>query len=447
MQFLIGLVQAVWTPNDDEWLDRIGQPPLPEVLRGMMSSIREPFELYGSDHPFMQEIGMAKPTSKPIGVMIIGSPGDNTILKNTDFFNKREQVSGCLCSSCTAAALYTFQSMAPIGGKGLRSSIHGTDPLVVVLIGRNLWETVCLNVLIKENLGRSGETSGIFPWMNGYTEEVDRSDYDPRMVYWLTVRRVLLHPPRVGRCALCGAEEQVFDGFDESPAGMKCNGWMHPLSPFIKKKDTVSPVKMTRDIGHMDGWTSILYNGNSTIIQPDNVRQLEPYRFEVGHLMGSESIRAWISGFENNQAVALAWISIYEPVLLNYDDDQKKRIISIIRRSSVIAVKASKDLKKAVIKLYELDRQSSRGDPSDALNNYWTACDDAFRSLFEHMLDHETDKLLAEWVVSLRTIAFRVFDDNASAVPLDSYGDAADARIYLRKCLSDKSMQKELNKI
>ena len=82
----------------------------------------------------------------PIAALLIEQPGDKTLKDNTDLFIHRGQMQS-LCPACAAAALYTLQAFAPSGGKGHRTSMRGGGPLSTLLKGRNLWESVWLNVL------------------------------------------------------------------------------------------------------------------------------------------------------------------------------------------------------------------------------------------------------------------------------------------------------------
>jgi len=90
MQFLIGLLQTVFAPeNPRAWRKFFNQPHSENQLKEKFKSIKEAFYLDGDGFRFMQD-ALAKNAGKrgpiPIEEMIFGAPGESGKNKNQDHF-------------------------------------------------------------------------------------------------------------------------------------------------------------------------------------------------------------------------------------------------------------------------------------------------------------------------------------------------------------------------
>lgn len=152
-QFLIGLLQTACTPEtEDAWWDWRQSPPNPDYLLKCFEQVAHAFIFEGEGPKFMQDFNpekLGKETRK-IENILIGGPGKNTIEDNIDHFVKRDTVN-FLCSHCATTALYTLQLNASGGGSGYRTGIRGGGPLSTLVLGKTLWETCWLNVLVRSN--------------------------------------------------------------------------------------------------------------------------------------------------------------------------------------------------------------------------------------------------------------------------------------------------------
>ena len=88
MQFLIGIVQTVFAPEDEiDWDDYYEEPPSEAELQTKLDTVKEAFYLDGDGVRFMQDTSIQeKKNLKPIEEIIFGAPGDSTKSKNSDFF-------------------------------------------------------------------------------------------------------------------------------------------------------------------------------------------------------------------------------------------------------------------------------------------------------------------------------------------------------------------------
>ena len=83
---------------------------------------------------------------------------------------------------------------------------------------------------------------------------------------------------------------------------------------------------------------------------------------------------------------------------------------------------------------------------SSISSNFWSACDSAFIIAVSQYSLEGRDQIIENWIVKMREIAFRVFDEVTETVPLEGYGKAVMERSNLSRQLSKRSMMKELSK-
>jgi CRISPR system Cascade subunit CasA len=162
--FLIGILQTTFAPKTEaEWVSKFKNPPSSQELEKTFKPFVEFFNLFGAspDQPlFLQDTAIQdeKGCQKwPVQAIFTDGPRKKTIDDGKDFF-KRDGAISSICPSCSAALLYTVQTMAWTGGKGYYTSIRSgnTNILTAIAEGDNLWETLWLNVLPKKEMGAFG---------------------------------------------------------------------------------------------------------------------------------------------------------------------------------------------------------------------------------------------------------------------------------------------------
>ena len=93
IQFLIGLVQTVTPPEDeDEWENLFDKPPSPHDLKKSFETVKHAFNLGGNGARFMQDFDEIKTVPQNISGLLIDSPGENTLKNNADHFIKRGNI-------------------------------------------------------------------------------------------------------------------------------------------------------------------------------------------------------------------------------------------------------------------------------------------------------------------------------------------------------------------
>ncbi len=223
LELLIGLVFMADPPGDEEdWEDR--QTPDPGRLRAKLAPFAEAFNLLGDGPRFMQEAGALDAKANSPDMLFIDSAGGNTIRNNADLMVWRDRY-GALALPMAAMALYTFQSFAPSGGAGNRTSMRGGGPMVTLVDpGQGLWPLIWANV----PNGTAAEVHSL-PWMRPSRMSNPKHEIYPEQGAPV---EAFFGMPR--RLQLVG--EDTVTGVVQRPWGNNYAGWMHPLSPYYRLK-------------------------------------------------------------------------------------------------------------------------------------------------------------------------------------------------------------------
>ena len=353
-QFLVGLYQTIYTPkDDDEWLDRLEEPPDADEIHGLMTPIADNFELLGEWPRYMQDASVSSAPDKGVMGLLITNPGENTMKLGKDFFIKGRS-GGSLCLSCSSAALTAMQAMAPMGGA---------------------WQNVYLNVLTSERLKRTGgqdPTANPFVWAK---EEcagpVHAQDNSPLAIIWSMVRRIMLDEPSPGTCSVCGRECDCINAFKEMNKGNEYPSWIHPLSPTYVTKDGRTLHKlMSRDLSHFHQWSALVYHGQDFARPSLNVSQMSDNRADLSDILRSEP-RLWINGYQNKQALPECWVDVTVPIYIGYGDEGA--FDSYVRDLIRLSRKTERSMFDALKKTL-----GSTVSKSSISSNFWSACDSAF---------------------------------------------------------------------
>lgn len=257
LHFLIGLYQyAFFEPDEGAWVDRFFSPPSPDEVKARFIEldITSAFELLGEGSRFMQEPSIGFDSSSApvdIGHLLIDYPR-RTKIKAGDDLLSRHKPDRRMCHTCCAAALYAKQSFTGYGGVGHLSSIHNGTPMLTILQGQNLWQTVWLNVLSAETSPVRSTVDHIdkldvFPWLRDTLGEwVGKQNapahyYDANRTedfyrfYWTMPERVRLgDEAEQGICFLCGNQGSTIGDYHDDSFGINYRGyWPHPLVPSL----------------------------------------------------------------------------------------------------------------------------------------------------------------------------------------------------------------------
>lgn len=223
-ELLIGLLYIADPPrNISDWDHR--RSPNVERLRERLSLFASAFNLVGDGPLFMQDLEPLKGVPNPPDMLFIDSSGANTSRNNADLIVHRDRYDK-LSLPLAAMALYTFQSFAPAGGAGNRTSMRGGGPLVTLADpGEGLWERIWANVPYGQP-----STLQELPWMRfTRVSEAGQQVLPPEGA--LFGAEAFFGMPR--RLRLVNNETEII-GVIQKPYGTNYAMWKHPLSPYYR---------------------------------------------------------------------------------------------------------------------------------------------------------------------------------------------------------------------
>lgn len=220
-EFLIALCQTGLEFAEPEWKDLFDSTPYLDF------SAFEPFFNVAGDGPRAFQSLESDGNKKPVQQLIFGAPGAQTIKYNKDIFQRAEEMT---VGAEGAAMLLVTRLFHETGlGGGFPAGVRGPAPLTTILTGRNLWETVCLNLIPDTGIGAR------FPWSEPTSAKpITPKDLRANDVLWAMAGRFRLEFESLP--AVCSITGESVESFCSSvwaaPKGNDYKGlFPHPLSP------------------------------------------------------------------------------------------------------------------------------------------------------------------------------------------------------------------------
>jgi CRISPR system Cascade subunit CasA len=443
-QFVIGLLQTAYAPEDEEeWLERWHMPPTADELANAFSPWAPYFELGGEGCSFLQDVNplLTEPDqgiSKPISSLLIDAPGGKTVRDNLDFFNKRGVVEK-ICPACAAAGVFALQTNAPKGGVGHRVSLRGGGPLTSLLMPREedsqpatLWRQLWLNVLPADVMVQPGgrfdghAPKDILPWL-APTRTSEKKDGQttpdlahPLQAYWGMPRRIRFdwENTQSGACDLCGEEgETLLTQFRTKNYGVNYLGWQHPLTPYYhdpkKKAPPLSGKGQKGGIGYKH-WLGLALGSNDR--QPEAAQVVRHYlRERWGRLGETFDTQLWVFGYDIDSMKARCW---YDATLPTYpmDPEKQARFSLAVGELLAVAQEAARQLGRQV-KAAWADRPADLKEEPAIAQSFWVISEPLFyRSLAAMAAPNGLEpRALAlvqrDWLKGVLGIGLNLFDD------------------------------------
>jgi len=405
IQFLIGLVQTAFPPADEpEWQEKFMNPPSPDELKAAFGRYVDAFNLDGDGPRFMQDLDLTENDGEQnkIDHLLMEMPGDQTLDKNADHFLKRDTVR-IICQSCCAMALFTLQTNAPAGGRGHRTSLRGGGPLTTLVMGRNLWETIWLNVISRESFSHYGNTTktdgaDMFPWL-GHTRtsvknEITTSQHvHPAQMFWGMPRRIRLifeATPDTIPCDLCGCSvhNHTSGYFDKSYGINYKDGWHHILSPYSTDLKTGESLPRHSQPGGISyrNWLGLIQNSLEKNYKSEPAVVVRQFREERGLDLSETTdvpFRLWAFGYDMDKMKARGWYDGAMP-LIHVDNEIRSEyetgVSQMIKTANLIAFNVHSSIKKALF----APGVDATGDLSVIDSEFWQNTEpDFYRTLSE----------------------------------------------------------------
>ena len=340
VQFLIGLLQTAFAPEDDRVWERYWKvPPEPDVLRAAFDSLGDVFRVDGDGARFMQDFNLPDGETKPVAALLMDAPGGNTIRNNQDHFVKRGAVAA-VCPYCAATALLTLQINAPSGGQGHRVGLRGGGPLSTLVMPRDvetgalgLWHLLWINVLPRDRFTAAAGMDGaaaIFPWLaptrtSETNQKVTPMQAHPLQMFWAMPRRIRLDlEGAAGTCDLCGSTvDRMVRSFRTRNFGASYEGWCHVLSPHTQDETGLRlPLHgQPGGVGYRH-WAGIVLGDRQGRLPRAPARVVADW--QTSQQKRAVEAGLWCFGYDMDNMKARAWLDSRMPLLLA-DEDHRER--------------------------------------------------------------------------------------------------------------------------
>lgn len=409
-QFLIGLLQTGFAPEDEElWLEFWQEAPDSSELQTRFARLAPAFELINGGGPaFLQDFDLPDGETKPIAALLIEAPGGKTLKDNLDHFIKRGSANQ-LCPSCAASALFTLQTNAPSGGVGHRVGLRGGGPLTTLVIPKaaqtTLWQKLWLNVLNQEDQQPAEATdASVLPWV-GKTRTSEKgqvttpADVHPLQAYWGMPRRIrLIETAEAGCCDLCGRQaELLFREYRTKNYGTNYDGaWQHPLTPYRHDLKKVNPPLSLK--GQQGGlgyrhWLGLALQDDSN---GDKAAQIvRHYNQERGRMLADRGGAAlWCFGYDMDNMKARCWYEARFPVFY-LSVRQQTHLIAWAGELIDAARETVKILRSEVKAAWFRRPEDAKGDMSQIDAQFWQASEAEFFRLLDRLATLPSDSGMA----------------------------------------------------
>lgn len=439
VQFLIGLLQTAFAPQDeDEWLERFHYPPSPDALKAAFARYQDAFNLDGDGPRFMQDydpLSAQKPL--PITALLIDTAGSAT------HFIKNLPQQG-ISPAWAAIALYTLQTNAPAGGVGHRTSLRGGGPLTTLVVAApkdgkrpaTLWQTLWLNVLAASHFNSEHQRpEDIFPWLaptrtsekSSKTEITTRLQVNPLQMFWGMPRRIRLDFDSVGNgeCGLSGAPcETLVRQYRCKNYGVNYNGaWLHTLSPHSHETGgDILPMHPKGAINYRH-WLGLVQKNTDKKIQRAPAATTQRFLHEQLHLEGLR-FRLWAFGYDMDNMKPRCW---YEATFPLYALPETTRglfeaiVKNLIDAAGLLLGNLKSCLKDAWFS--DGDKRRTGADLGFIDAAFWSDTENAFYRLLEQLKtapgdDESRQKIYLDWHGTLNRYTLEQFDRYANTAQI-----------------------------
>lgn len=454
-ELLIGLLAtACWRQvlDEDAWQDWWEAPPDAATLDACFAPLRDAFILDGPGPRFMQDLDELDAAPVSVAGLLIDTPGENALKKNTDLFVKRGRVA-TLGRAAAAMALFALQDFAPAGGAGNRTSLRGGGPmLTLVLPGARdeplpLWHALWLNAFWDEAWPepRGEQLPRLFPWLaptrtSGAKGAVTTPrDVHPAQAFFGMPRRIRLDltPDEEGRCDLTGEADRVVVRTCRSrPWGANYAAWLHPLTPYYRTKpadpEWLPLHPQPERLGYRH-WVGLVVGSADELRRPAAIVRLAEERLRQVARGQRRSARLWAAGYDMDNMKPRGFVESEMPLLLvkaERAQDYDGAVRALVGRAREVNALLGSSLRQA---LWGNEAPGAdAGDRHLASERFWARTEAPFLEVMAGLaagLDGAADDEAARaalgqaaeaWQAELTRHALAVFD---ALVPLDALED------------------------
>ena len=368
LELLTGLVYVASPPQDaDDWAENC---PTMDKLESALQRLVPAFNLDGDGPRFLQDFEPLE--GKPVTVdhLFLDSPGHKTVKDHADIMVRPDRFSA-LSRASAAMALYTLQAFAPQGGSGLRTSMRGGGPLVALVNPRHdgsasLWDIVWANVPDGMAL-QNRDLKSAFPWLRPTHASAEGQKTFPPPGYVVPPETFFGMPRRIrlvfgsGDEQLCGfsgeSDAVVVTGMIQKRHGAKYEQWIHPMTPYYRKKpgDPPLPVLAKPDRLCYRHWIGLLLKD----VQGLRTRPACLTAYEERGM--SDSPVLMVGGWAMNKKAPQDFVFSTQPLPLARDPDQQSRLHDLIVQLVQAGIYAQQKLQDALRQTSKQEKEEYPG--------------------------------------------------------------------------------------
>ena len=290
-----------------------------DLIRGYIRNCEKNgpcFDLFDKDRPFLQSAydqKLDEPRKTSVAKLLHELPSGNNAIHFQHTFQDEHAFSPAVC----ARALCTVNIFCTSGTQG-PSSINAAPPWYLIILGKNLFETLVYSFWVPYDLKTSLDNPPI-AWCNDISVEPNRDVSNTSYLYGLTwqARRVCLIPDsKGGRCTFTGRNEDTLVREVYFQAGWKFEGydkWQDPHVTYIYKEDSRISLKPQEGRAAWRYLGSILFARadvlDSAVIKAKCPAIIEQYVSFIknGFWKGEDILRTEIFGVATDQASLEGW--------------------------------------------------------------------------------------------------------------------------------------------
>ena len=407
LQLLVSLTQVLFIPEGKPQLrERIQQPITELKYIDAIEGKVDWFELDHPEQPFMQvrEVKAAELTD--MAKLYAGLTGATS----SAFVNEPDLASR-LCGTCTTIGLFNQASNCPSFGGGFKASLRGGSPVTTLVMGRDLRQTLWLNVLSKESL------TSVMPW---YEETFNEKPNWVQLVkakeqveahktglvrglFWQPAHIELVKGEEVSECDCCGQQDVLYTGFKKEKFVYDFNGvWPHPHGPRVYKvAKGQREEKFSSFTTTAPAWTLLTQFVIEKQLEKEGHTPAPVVSQAKKRNIGNSPLNLIVGGYRNKQASILERRHELFSLAKEWEssDQQIARIVEV-----GLAYKL--ELRK---KLYGFFKATGASLQDQAEHRFYQQTEQLVHGLLRSMNFKESKAAFADYHQRLRTISMAIF--------------------------------------
>jgi CRISPR system Cascade subunit CasA len=442
-RLLLAVAQDLFTPKGKaEWLAlfRRGRFDREPILR-FRDEYADRFDLFHPTRPFFQsaditcEAGDAdEPAERPETVGRLRPEVPVGSAKN--HFHHAYDDAHAFCPACAARSLVVLPPFAWPQGRGYPTSINGSPPVYVWLAGRNLFETLCWNLVLPHYVPKAAAGPDRPWWRDDGVVGVSEVRHAVGFLESLTwqPRRVRLIAGPAGDCSFCGRDAPTLVG-DMAWAGGRVRPadaawWQDPFVAYSGPGESQpAALRLKEDRPLWREYAALCLPGSGA--RSHHPARITEQAADLEMRLGPGGVAPALQCFalRNDKADVVEWRRDALPFSARIASDPGRA--AAVTEALGQAEQADKVLKDSLKKLYP---REGKGNPNafgalvrQARDGFWSALAESFRRLVVALDAEDLDEagreaLAAGWRDEVRRAAGASFE--AVADSLDAGADA-----------------------